>query len=231
MSTPVGVVATPVTTPRRAWWALAVLMLPVLLIAIDNTVLAFALPMIAEEFRPAAPTQLWIVDVYSLVLAALLVAMGSLGDRIGRRRLLMIGATGFAVVSAIAAFAPSAEYLVVARAVLGVFGAMLMPSTLSLIRNIFAEASARRLAIAIWASCFTAGSTLGPIIGGALLQHFHWGSVFLVAVPILLPLLVLAPRLVPESKDPNPGRTGRDQRDPVTGGDAAVRLGHQDRSA
>jgi len=116
MSTPVGVVATPVTTPRRAWWALAVLMLPVLLIAIDNTVLAFALPMIAEEFRPAAPTQLWIVDVYSLVLAALLVAMGSLGDRIGRRRLLMIGATGFAVVSAIAAFAPSAEYLVVARA-------------------------------------------------------------------------------------------------------------------
>ena len=205
MSTPVGVVATPVTTPRRAWWALAVLMLPVLLIAIDNTVLAFALPIIAEEFRPAASTQLWIVDVYSLVLAALLVAMGSLGDRIGRRRLLMIGATGFAVVSAIAAFAPSAEYLVVARAVLGVFGAMLMPSTLSLIRNIFAEASARRLAIAIWASCFTAGSTLGPIIGGALLQHFHWGSVFLVAVPILLPLLVLAPRLVPESKDPNPG--------------------------
>jgi len=205
MSTPVGVVATPVTTPRRAWWALAVLMLPVLLIAIDNTVLAFALPMIAEQFRPTAATQLWIIDVYSLVLAALLVAMGSLGDRVGRRRLLMVGATGFAVVSAVAAFAPSAEYLVAARAALGVFGAMLMPSTLSLIRNIFTEASARRLAIAIWASCFTAGSTLGPIIGGALLQHFHWGSVFLVAVPILLPLLVLAPRLVPESKDPNPG--------------------------
>ena len=143
--------------------------------------------------------------MYSLVLAALLVMMGSLGDRIGRRRMLMIGASGFAVVSAAAAFAPSAGYLVAARAVLGVFGAMLMPSTLSLIRNIFADASARRLAIAIWASCFTAGSALGPIVGGALLQHFHWGAVFLVAVPILLPLLVLAPRLVPESRDPNPG--------------------------
>ncbi|WP_441959644.1 efflux MFS transporter LfrA [Mycolicibacterium houstonense] len=192
-------------TPKRAWLALAVLMLPVLLIAIDNTVLAFALPAIAEDFRPSASTQLWIVDVYSLVLAALLVAMGGLGDRIGRRRLLLIGATGFAVVSVAAAFAPSAQYLVIARAALGVFGAMLMPSTLSLIRNIFTDASARRLAIAIWASCFTAGSTLGPIVGGALLEHFHWGSVFLVAVPILLPLLVLGPRLVPESRDPNPG--------------------------
>lgn len=192
-------------TPTRAWVALAVLALPVLLIAIDNTVLAFALPLIAEDFRPSATTQLWIVDVYSLVLAALLVAMGSLGDRLGRRRLLLIGGAGFAVVSALAAFAPSAELLVGARALLGVFGAMLMPSTLSLIRNIFTDASARRLAIAIWASCFTAGSALGPIVGGALLEHFHWGAVFLVAVPILLPLLVLGPRLVPESRDPNPG--------------------------
>jgi DHA2 family multidrug resistance protein-like MFS transporter len=195
----------PVTTPRRAWAALAVLLLPVLLIAVDNTILAFALPSIAQDFRPAATTQLWIIDVYSLVLATLLVAMGSLGDRIGRRRMLLIGAAGFAVVSAAAAFAPSAGYLVAARAVLGFFGAMLMPSTLSLIRNIFEDASARRLAIAIWASFFTAGSALGPIVGGALLEHFHWGAVFLVAVPILLPLLILAPRLVPESRDPNPG--------------------------
>jgi DHA2 family multidrug resistance protein-like MFS transporter len=192
-------------TPRSAWLALAVLMLPVLLIAIDNTVLAFALPAISEDLRPAASTQLWIIDVYSLVLAGLLVAMGSFGDRVGRRKLLMIGSTGFAVVSVVAAFAPSAAFLVGARAALGVFGAMLMPSTMSLIRNIFVEASARRLAIAIWASCFTAGAALGPIVGGALLQHFHWGAVFLVAVPILLPLLILAPRLVPESRDPNPG--------------------------
>ncbi|CAN5476036.1 efflux MFS transporter LfrA [soil metagenome] len=207
MSTRLDAVANSSTpsTPRSAWLALAVLLLPVLLVAIDNTVLAFALPVIAEDFRPAASTQLWIVDVYSLVLAALLVAMGSLGDRVGRRRLLIIGSSGFAVVSAVAAFAPSAEFLVIARAALGVFGAMLMPSTMSLIRNIFADASSRRLAIAIWASCFTAGSALGPIIGGVLLQHFHWGAVFLIAIPILLPLLVLAPRLVPESRDPNPG--------------------------
>lgn len=194
-----------VGTPRRAWYALTVLLLPVLLVAVDNTILAFALPSIAQDFRPSASTQLWIIDVYSLVLAALLVAMGSLGDRIGRRRLLLIGAAGFMTVSALAAFAPSAGYLVAARAVLGFFGAMLMPSTLSLIRNIFTEASSRRLAIAIWASFFTAGSALGPIAGGALLEHFHWGAVFLVAVPILLPLLVFAPRWVPESRDPNPG--------------------------
>jgi MFS transporter, DHA2 family, multidrug resistance protein len=193
------------STPKRAWYALSVLLLPILLIAVDNTILAFALPSIAQDFRPSASTQLWIVDVYSLVLAALLVAMGSLGDRIGRRKLLLIGATGFAVVSAAAAFAPSAGYLVAARAVLGFFGAMLMPSTLSLIRNIFEDASSRRLAIAIWASFFTAGSALGPIVGGVLLEHFHWGAVFLVAVPILLPLLVLAPKLVPESRDPSPG--------------------------
>src|ERR1700712_5257058 len=96
MSTQADVATTSSGTPRKAWFALAVLMLPVLLIAVDNTVLAFALPSIAEEFRPAATTQLWIIDVYSLVLAALLVTMGSLGDRIGRRRLLMIGAAGLA---------------------------------------------------------------------------------------------------------------------------------------
>jgi MFS transporter, DHA2 family, multidrug resistance protein len=205
MSTSIVTPAVTNRTPQRHWWALAVLMLPVLLISIDNTVLAFALPRIAEEFRPSAATQLWIVDIYSLVLATLLVTMGSLGDRFGRRRLLIIGAVGFAAISAAAAFAPSAGYLVAARAALGVFGAMLMPSTLSLIRNIFTDATARRLAIAIWAACFAAGSALGPIVGGALLQHFHWGSVFLIAVPILLPLLVLAPKLVPESRDPNPG--------------------------
>ncbi|KAA0085678.1 MFS transporter [Mycolicibacterium sp. P9-64] len=205
MSTRVDAIPTSASTPRRAWFALAVLLLPVLLIAVDNTILAFALPSIAQDFTPSAPMQLWIVDVYSLVLATLLVMMGSLGDRIGRRRMLVIGATGFAVVSAAAAFAPSAGYLVAARAVLGIFGAMLMPSTMSLIRNIFTNASSRRLAIAIWASCFTAGSALGPIVGGVLLEHFHWGAVFLVAVPILLPLLVLAPKLVPESRDPSPG--------------------------
>src|ERR1700755_1517259 len=129
MSIQMDVSTTSTPTPRRAWLALAVLMLPVLLIAVDNTVLAFALPSITEDFRPAATTQLWIVDVYSLVLAALLVTMGSLGDRVGRRRLLLIGAAGFAAVSAAAAFAPSAEYLVAARALRGVFGALRVASS------------------------------------------------------------------------------------------------------
>lgn len=190
---------------RRQWLALGLLLLPVLLVSIDNTVLNFALPSIAEDLRPNATTQLWMIDVYSLVLAALLVTMGSFGDRFGRRRLLLIGASGFAVVSAFAALSPTAEALVVARAALGFFGAMLMPSTLSLLRNIFPDPTRRRLAIAIWASTFTVGSTLGPIIGGALLQAFPWGSVFLIAVPILVPLLAFAHVLVPESKDPSPG--------------------------
>lgn len=192
-------------TPRRQWAALAVLMLPVLLVSIDNTVLSFALPSIARQLLPDATTQLWIIDIYPLVLAALLVTMGSLGDRFGRRRLLMIGSSGFAVVSVVAAFAPNAEFLVISRGALGLFGAMLMPSTLSLLRSVFPEPNRRRLAIAIWASGFAAGSSLGPIVGGALLQIFPWGSVFLIALPMLIPLLILAPVLVPESKDPHPG--------------------------
>ncbi len=190
----------------REWAALAVLMLPVLLVSVDNTVLAFALPAISSALQPTGAQQLWIIDAYPLVLAGLLVAMGSLGDRIGRRRLLLIGATGFAAVSVAAAYAPSAELLIAARGALGFFGAMLMPSTLSLLRNIFLDGDQRRFAIAIWASCFAAGAALGPIVGGFLLEHAWWGSVFLLAVPVLLPLLVLAPVFVPESKDPNPGR-------------------------
>ncbi|MFS0867239.1 MFS transporter [Microbacterium sp. 179-B 1A2 NHS] len=190
----------------RGWAALVVLMLPVLLVSVDNTVLSFALPEIGRDLAPSSAQQLWIIDAYPLVLAGLLVTMGSLGDRFGRRRLLMIGATGFAAVSAVAAFAPSPELLIVARAAMGVFGAMLMPSTLSLLRSIFTDRDQRRLAIAVWAAMFSAGSALGPIVGGILLEHFSWGSVFLLAVPVLVPLLVLAPILVPESRDPRPGR-------------------------
>lgn len=188
----------------KRWTALAVLMLPVLLVSIDNTVLAFAVPAIAEALSPSSAEQLWIVDSYSLVLAALLVPMGAIGDRIGRRKLLLIGSTGFAVISALAAFTPSALLLVVARALLGIFGAMLMPATLSIIRNVFADANERRIAIAVWATGFSAGAALGPIVGGFLLEHFYWGSVFLMALPILVPFLILAPMTVPESKDPNP---------------------------
>jgi DHA2 family multidrug resistance protein-like MFS transporter len=190
----------------RGWAALVVLMLPVLLVSVDNTVLSFALPDIALSLRPTSAQQLWMLDAYPLVLAGLLVTMGTLGDRFGRRRMLLIGATGFAVVSGLAAFAPTAELLIAGRALMGVFGAMLMPATLSLLRSIFTDRSQRRLAIAVWASMFSAGAALGPIVGGILLEHLAWGSVFLLAVPVLVPLLVLAPLLVPESRDPAPGR-------------------------
>jgi DHA2 family multidrug resistance protein-like MFS transporter len=198
--------ATPSKVGWRGWAALVVLMLPVLLVSVDNTVLSFALPAIALDLGPTSAQQLWIIDSYPLVLASLLVTMGVLGDRFGRRRMLLLGATGFGLVSALAAFAPTAELLIAARAGMGVFGAMLMPSTLSLLRSIFTDRDQRRLAIAIWAAGFSAGAALGPIVGGILLEHFSWGSVFLMAVPVLVPLLVLAPLLVPESRDPQPGR-------------------------
>jgi DHA2 family multidrug resistance protein-like MFS transporter len=194
-----------VVATTKQWLALVVLMLPTLLVSIDNTVLSFALPSIARDLRPSAIAQLWIVDVYPLVLAALLVGMGNLGDRVGRRRMLLIGGSGFGVVSVLAAFAPDAAWLIVARIFLGIFGAMLMPSTLSLLRSLFLDRRQRRLAIAIWAAGFSAGSAIGPLVGGVLLEYFWWGSVFLVAVPFLLPLLIFAPLLIQESKDPSPG--------------------------
>ncbi|WP_237224204.1 MFS transporter [Rothia nasisuis] len=190
--------------PRR-WAALAVLMLPVLLVSVDNTVLAFALPEISAQLSPSGTQLLWINDVYPLILSGLLIPAGSLGDRYGRRTMLLLGGLGFTVISAAAAFAPTAAWLIVARAGMGIFGAMLMPATLSIIRNMFADATERRTAIAIWASGFSAGAALGPILGGFLLEHFYWGSVFLMAVPVLLPLLVLGPWLIPNSKDPAPG--------------------------
>ncbi|GEK80105.1 MFS transporter [Agrococcus baldri] len=203
---PMGTAASaPPRAGARAWGALVVLMLPVLLVSIDITALNFALPAIATSLQPSATQQLWIIDAYSLVLAALLVAMGNLGDRIGRRKLLLIGATGFAAFSALAAFAPTAELLIAARAAIGFFGATLMPSTLALLRTIFLDRRQRRLAVAIWATAFSVGSAAGPVVGGVLLAHFHWGSIFLIAVPVLLPLLLLAPLLVDESRDPAPG--------------------------
>ncbi|MDO8145375.1 MFS transporter [Isoptericola sp. 178] len=210
-TTPATVPAATPAAPVRRWVALAVLMLPVLLVSIDNTVLSFALPQISAALEPGGTQLLWIVDVYSLVLAGLLVPLGSVADRVGRRRLLLTGAAGFAAVSALAAFAPSAGALLVARAGLGFFGAMLMPSVLSLLRNVFTDRTERRLAVAVFASTFTVGSAVGPIVGGVLLEHFWWGSVFLLAVPVLALLVVLAPVFVPESRDPAPGRV-----DPVS---------------
>nr|WP_082634086.1 MFS transporter [Arthrobacter alpinus] len=197
-------------TPQRAglrtWIALVVLMLPVLLVSVDNTVLSFAIPSISLALTPSASELLWIIDVYPLVLAGLLVPMGSMADRFGRRKMLLIGSIGFAAVSIFAAFAPNATALIGYRALLGLFGAMLMPSTLSLIRNLFLHPAQRRTAIAVWAAGFSGGAALGPIVGGFILEHFWWGAVFLMAVPVLIPFLILAPIFVPESKDPNPGK-------------------------
>ena len=191
---------------RRRALALGVLTAPVLLITVDMTVLGAALPAISADLRPGAAAQLWIVDVYSFVLAGLLVVAGSLGDRIGRRRLLLIGTAAFGLASIAAAFAPSAGTLIAARALLGLGGATLMPSTLSLIKTVFPEPGARRRAIGVWAAVFSGGAAAGPVVGGWLLEHFWWGSVFLVNVPVCLALLALGPVLLPESRDPHPGR-------------------------
>ncbi|GAB04664.1 MFS transporter [Gordonia amarae] len=178
-------------------WGLAALCLPMLLVSMDVSILFFTVPDIAADLKPSPAQQLWIFDVYGFVLAGLLVPMGALADRIGHRRLLMIGATGFGAASALAGLSTSASMLVVARALLGVAGATLMPSTLALIRDLFDDEDARRKAVAVWNAVLTGGVALGPILSGVLLEHFWWGSVFLINVPVMLALLVAAPLLLP----------------------------------
>ncbi|GLZ45515.1 MFS transporter [Actinomycetospora sp. NBRC 106375] len=190
---------------RSPGLALAALTLPVLLISIDMTVLGTALPALAEDLDPGAAEQLWIVDAYSFVLAGLLVTMGTLGDRIGRRRLLLWGSAAFGLASVAAAFAPSAGALVAARALLGLGGATLMPSTFSLIKTTFPEPRRRAVAVAVWSAAFSGGAAAGPVLAGFLLEHFWWGSVFLVNVPVIVLLLVAGPVVLPESRDPHPG--------------------------
>ncbi len=184
--------------------ALVALTLPVLLISMDATILGFAVPRLSEDLQPSSAELLWIIDVYSFVLSGLLITMGNVGDRIGRRRLLLYGAAGFSAASVAAAFAPTTPALILARAGMGVAGATLMPSTLSLIRNIFMDERRRQFAVAVWATMFSVGAVLGPIIGGLLLEHFWWGSVFLVGVPVTVALLVVGPLVIPESRDPDP---------------------------
>ncbi|MET9884468.1 MFS transporter [Streptomyces sp. NPDC006430] len=191
---------------RREWIAFTVLLLPLLLVSMDVSVLYFAIPAITRELDPSATQQLWIFDSYAFALAGLLITMGSLGDRIGRRRLLLIGATAFGLASALAAYAPSAELLVLARVLLGIGGATLMPSTLGLVRNLFQDDEQRGKAIGIWSAAMTGGIALGSVLSGIMLNHFWWGSVFLINVPAMLLLLALVPVLVPEFKDPAPGR-------------------------
>jgi DHA2 family multidrug resistance protein-like MFS transporter len=183
---------------RREWIGLAVLVLPCLLVAMDLTVLNLAVPHLSAALAPSGAQLLWIVDIYGFLIAGSLITMGTLGDRIGRRRLLLMGAAAFGVASVLAAFSTSAATLIAARALLGVAGATLMPSTLSLIRNMFHDARQRTVAIGIWTTSFSIGGILGPLLGGLLLDHFWWGSVFLLAVPAMVLLLALGPWLLPE---------------------------------
>ena len=191
---------------RREWTALGVLILPLLLVSMDVSVLYFAVPFISQDLDPSATQQLWIFDIYGFVLAGLLLTMGSLGDRIGRRRLLLIGAAAFSLASLVAAYSTSAAMLIAARAVLGVAGATLMPSTLALIRNLFHDERQRGKAIAVWTAVMTGGVALGPVLSGLLLEHFWWGSVFLINLPAMALLLILGPILLPEFKVAKPGR-------------------------
>jgi len=200
-----GEAAAPAAT-RREWLGLAVIALPCMLYAMDLTVLNLALPRIAAELEPSSATLLWIVDIYGFFVAGLLVTMGNLGDRIGRRRLLLIGATAFGVASVVAAASRTTGMLIFARAVLGIAGATLAPSTLSLIRNMFLQPRQRTVAIGVWTASYSVGGALGPLLGGAMLQRFHWGSVFLLAVPVMALLLVTGPILLPESRAPSAKR-------------------------
>ncbi|MGW1618648.1 MFS transporter [Streptomyces sp. NPDC002172] len=187
------------------WVVLVVLCVSLLLVALDATVLHVAVPAVTEDLKPGAMELLWIVDVYPLVCASLLILFGTLGDRVGRRRVLLLGYTLFGIASAAAALAPSAAALIGARALLGVGGAMIMPATLSILRQVFPDRRERALAIGIWSAVAAVGAAVGPLLGGFLLEHFWWGSVFLVNIPLMLVSLPVGRLLLPESRGDRDG--------------------------
>ena len=191
---------------RREWIGLAVIALPCLLYSMDLTVLFLAVPHLSADLQPSSTQLLWITDIYGFLLAGLLITMGTLGDHIGRRRLLLAGAVLFGLASLLAAYSTSPGMLIAARALLGVAGATLAPSTLSLLRSMFGDPRQRTVAISVWITSFSAGAAIGPLLGGVLLEHFWWGSVFLLAVPVMLLLLILGPVLLPEYRNPDAGR-------------------------
>ncbi|SOD59574.1 MFS transporter, DHA2 family, multidrug resistance protein [Streptomyces zhaozhouensis] len=203
---PSGPSAPPPRAGRREWTAFTVLLLPLLLVSMDVSVLYFAIPALSADLEPTSTQQLWIFDIYAFIIAGLLITMGSLGDRIGPRKLLLLGATAFGLASLAAAYATNPEMLIAARALLGIGGATLMPSTLSLVRRIFRDEKQRSTAIAIWSGALAGGVALGSVLSGMLLEFFWWGSVFLINLPAMVLLLVAVPLLVPEFRDPDSGK-------------------------
>ena len=191
---------------RREWVGLSVLALAALMYVMDLTVLHLAVPAISADLQPTSSQLLWIIDIYGFFVAGALITMGTLGDRVGRRRLLLIGAAAFGVMSIAAAYSTSAEMLIISRAALGLAGATLAPATLSLIFHMFKDPRERSIAVGVWIGAFSAGSAIGPVLGGLMLEFFWWGSVFLLALPVMVALLILGPRVLPEYRDPDAGR-------------------------
>ena len=193
----------PVKAGIREWLGLGVLGLTSLSVAIDLFVMLLALPSIGQELHASATQLLWVTDMYGFLLAGFLITMGTLGDRIGRRKVLLIGSGAFALSSVLVAFSPNVEMLIISRALLGVAGAMIGPAGFSLIRHMFTDRKQNAIAISILLSCLIGGSVLGPLVGGVLLEHFWWGSVFLVGVPPMILALLLGKKLLPEYKNPH----------------------------
>ena len=198
--------SSPPKATKKEWFGLAVIALPCMLYSMDLTVLNLAVPKLAVDLNPSGTQLLWIVDSYGFLLAGFLITMGTLGDRVGRRKLLMIGAAAFGLASVLAAFSNSAEVLILARALLGIAGATLAPSTLSLISNMFRDEKERTTAIAVWIIAFSLGGAVGPVVGGIMLEYYWWGSVFLIAIPVMVLILIAGPILLPEFKDPDAGK-------------------------
>src|SRR5215469_8157467 len=191
---------------RREWTGLAIIALPCVLYAMDLTILNLAVPSLSADLKPTAAQLLWIVDVYGFLAAGSLLIIGTLGDRMGRRKLLLIGAAAFGLLSLLAAFSRSAAMLIVARALLGIAGATLAPSTLSLISNMFRDDRERTFAVSVWIASFSLGGAIGPAVGGLILAHLWWGGVFLAPIPVMGLLLIAGPVLLPEHRNPNAGR-------------------------
>ncbi|MFG2299030.1 MFS transporter [Streptomyces sp. NPDC048603] len=196
---------TAVAGGANRWVVLAVLCISLVLVALDATILHVAVPSVTEDLRPGSIELLWIVDAYPLVCASLLILFGTLGDRVGRRRILLLGYGLFGVASAVAALADNAQVLIAARALLGIGGAMIMPATLSILRQVFPDRKERALAIGIWTGVAAIGAASGPVLGGFLIQHFWWGSVFLINIPLMALILPLGRWLLPESRGETDG--------------------------